>query len=56
MSTDLKIAEGTIETWVAEDSDALEKLRQNVQGAFRGKSEIVEMTVTALLARGHVLL
>jgi len=56
LSTDLKIAEGTIETWVAEDSDALEKLRQNVQGAFRGKAEIVEMTLTALLARGHVLL
>ena len=40
---------------VAEDAAALKRLRDSVESAFKGKHEAVELSLTALLARGHVL-
>ncbi len=34
----------------------VEKLRNNVTSVIRGKDEVVEMCIVALLARGHILL
>lgn len=36
--------------------EKLEKLRKNITSVIRGKDEIVELCLTALIARGHVLL
>ena len=38
------------------DTDALERLRDSVETVFHGKSALVLHVLTALLARGHVLL
>ena len=38
------------------DGDALARLRGSVEAVFHGKSELVLHVLTALLARGHVLL
>jgi MoxR-like ATPase len=35
---------------------ALQRLRNQVESVFRGKSDVVELVLTALFARGHVLL
>ena len=56
MSSSLKIAEADVKAWSAEDKAGLAALLDNVSEAFRGKREIVELTLTSLLARGHVLL
>jgi len=36
--------------------DKIQALRENVERVFKGKSRVVEMTLTCLMARGHVLL
>ena len=38
------------------DLDLVSKLRHNIESVILGKREVVKMAVTALLARGHVLL
>ena len=38
------------------DLDLVSKLRRNIESVILGKPEVVKMAVTALLARGHVLL
>jgi len=44
-----------IDRYVREDAAQLERLRANVASAFRGKAGPVELSLTALLARGHIL-
>ncbi|MCC5877681.1 MAG: MoxR family ATPase [Candidatus Sumerlaeia bacterium] len=39
-----------------EFQENVEKLRSNISSVIRGKSQIVELCIVALLARGHVLL
>ncbi|MFT5434387.1 MAG: MoxR-like ATPase [Myxococcota bacterium] len=48
-------ASDNIDAFIAEDAPKLERLRQNVSGVFRGKEAAVELSLTALLARGHIL-
>ena len=36
-------------------AELIQQLISNVETVFQGKTEVVTMTVTALLARGHVL-
>src|SRR5579863_1807845 len=38
------------------DLDLISTLRRNIESVIIGKSEVVKLTVTCLLARGHVLL
>ena len=38
------------------DLDLIQSLRRNIESVIVGKSEVVRLTVTCLLARGHVLL
>jgi MoxR-like ATPase len=38
------------------DLDLIQALRRNIESVIVGKSEVVRLTVTCLLARGHVLL
>ncbi len=45
-----------LEELVSADQEVLGRLKNNIASAFRGKEEVVELTLTALLARGHVLL
>ena len=40
---------------VTEDAADLARLRESVQSVFLGKEEAVDLTLTALLARGHIL-
>ncbi len=37
------------------DLDLVTSLRKNIEGVILGKPEVVKLTVTALLARGHIL-
>ena len=46
----------SIGNWVREDGERLATLRRTIESAFRGKAEAVDLVLTALLARGHVLL
>ena len=39
----------------AHATDSLEKLVENIEGVFQGKSEVVRLAVTCLLANGHLL-
>src|SRR5688572_5729951 len=39
-----------------QDLDLIETLRKNIESVIFGKSDVVKLTVTCLLARGHVLL
>jgi len=39
-----------------QDLDLISALRRNIESVILGKSEVVKLTVTALLARGHVLI
>jgi MoxR-like ATPase len=48
--------DGRIKTWVSEDADKLMRLRHSIESVFRGKAGTIELILTALLARGHVLL
>jgi MoxR-like ATPase len=45
-----------IESHVAGDKPLLAGLRANIAAAFQGKEDVVDLTLTALLAHGHVLL
>ncbi|GMV39460.1 MAG: hypothetical protein AMXMBFR64_11760 [Myxococcales bacterium] len=45
-----------IEAHVKDDRPRLARLRDQVQGVFRGKPDAVDLALTALLASGHVLL
>jgi MoxR-like ATPase len=36
--------------------DRIQALRKNIEGVILGKADVVKLTVTALLARGHVLI
>jgi MoxR-like ATPase len=38
-----------------QDLDLVTALRRNIEGVILGKPEVVKLTVTALLARGHIL-
>jgi len=46
---------GDIQRWVVEDQVMIGKLCANIGAVFRGKSEVVEHMVAALVACGHVL-
>jgi MoxR-like ATPase len=39
-----------------QDFDLISALRKNIESVILGKSEVVKLTVTALLARGHLLI
>jgi len=43
-------------TPVASPSEALSRLVENVELVIRGKTDVVRLAITALLARGHILL
>src|SRR6185436_7542069 len=40
----------------SQDLDLVSTLRRNIESVIFGKAEVVKLTVTCLLARGHVLL
>ena len=44
-----------LQRFIEEDGEQLQKLRDTVTSVFRGKGAAVEMSLTALLARGHIL-
>jgi MoxR-like ATPase len=46
---------GDIESLIAEDAPQLAQLRASIAGVFKGKAHAVELSLVALLARGHVL-
>jgi MoxR-like ATPase len=57
----MKIATVRIEPEVFDDrvetaADAVDGLRRALNGALRGKAEVVEMVLACLLARGHLLI
>jgi MoxR-like ATPase len=45
----------TVEPLPAHQPELLDRLQQAVAGALRGKPEVVRLALTALLARGHLL-
>ena len=51
-----KAARAEVEAHVADDRPRLARLRDQVQAVFRGKPDVVDLALTALLASGHVLL
>ena len=51
-----EVAQADMEAHVEDDRPRLARLRDQVQGVFRGKAEAVDLALTALLAAGHVLL
>jgi MoxR-like ATPase len=55
MTAPLRPVSEELQDWLAEDRAQLEKLRASVEALFQGKSESVDLTLTALLARGHIL-